>query len=237
MSEAELLLLSLEAEAAAARNADLSRFVDHLQSQLQASAREHYSPTRTVSVATVGTQTSSLTEERAVYVLLDDCLFDIAAITAFLLPSGPLHVPVRQRNSPPSLLAIAQCVSEQMKGLQRVCANKVETANRLSTELLEATQRKCRGLEAETQDMALQKERMELKLREAELRVAQLMEENARLAASLELCQPSAAIPPDVGFSDLRRENAWLHCTIARLQEELAMLYNCVRAPLCHSTQ
>lgn len=144
---ADVLLLSLEVEAAAARNAELSLYVDRLHSTLHASSIEPYPlsealitgqpPRSTPSFACASTQTElfSSTDVRRAVVNLDDALFDIADMLSCLHPSAPLDTSPRHIQGPPSVLQLSEICLSQVRRLREAWKVKSEGSNRLTEEL------------------------------------------------------------------------------------------------------
>ncbi|ORC91860.1 uncharacterized protein TM35_000054560 [Trypanosoma theileri] len=166
MSEAEVLLLSLEVEAAAVRNADLSRQLERLTDELACSTVHRLEKVETVSV---GTQTE-FDVLRDVSLDLDDLLFEMAEVMFRLYPTTPIDLSSREGDKCKRLEELSQRCLREMRSLRTAWETKLEGYNKFIEDLQKALGGYYRSLEG-----------LQCQLRDKEVECATLSKENAQL--------------------------------------------------------
>ncbi|CCW63463.1 unnamed protein product [Phytomonas sp. EM1] len=149
MSDADILLLTLEVEAAAARNANLSLALERLQSQLECSGRNISDshridsdlsrldshvvlPLRPAATSCASTQTSRFYTEgeeadrRRVLARLNDALQDIVECIALVRPSNRVSEPERQSGSEYyAIEKLANTIASHITNLKEACKARI----------------------------------------------------------------------------------------------------------------
>ncbi|RNF04078.1 hypothetical protein TraAM80_05430 [Trypanosoma rangeli] len=166
MSETDVLLLNMEVEAAAARNADLSRRLERITEELGCSSVHVVEKPEMVSQ---GTQTEFDTSRDAA-LNLDDLLFEIAEITFRLYPSSPIDLSSRRGDGPRHLEELSHRCLDEMRSLRAALETKLEGYNKFIQELQQALGTYYRSIE-----------KVETQLREKELECDALQKQNTEL--------------------------------------------------------
>ncbi|KAH9586551.1 hypothetical protein LSM04_009105 [Trypanosoma melophagium] len=166
MSEAEVLLLSLEVEAAAVRNADLSRQLERLTDELACSTVHRLEKVDTVSVG-IQTEFDVL---RDVSLDLDDLLFEIAEVMFRLYPTTPIDLSSRGGDKCRRLEELSQRCLREMRSLRTAWETKLEGYNKFIEDLQKALGDYYRSLEG-----------LQCQLRDKEFEATTLSKENAQL--------------------------------------------------------
>ncbi|CBH16894.1 hypothetical protein, conserved [Trypanosoma brucei gambiense DAL972] len=125
MIEADVIRLNMEVEAAAARNADLSREVARLTEELANSGLHNMERTL---VITEGTQTDS-SMLREVALDLDDILFEVSELLFRLYPASSLDLSVRRDAQSSQLNDLSQRCLREVRSLKAAWEMKLDGYN------------------------------------------------------------------------------------------------------------
>ncbi|CCD20498.1 hypothetical protein ERJ75_000219500 [Trypanosoma vivax] len=131
MTEAEVFRLNLEVEAAAARNANLSRQLEQLNHEISFSAIHSAARTSCVSE---GTQT----ECRALYdvaINLDDLLFEVAEMMYRMYPASSVDLSIRRGCQLNQLVELSQRCLREIRTLRSACETKLDGYSKLIDDL------------------------------------------------------------------------------------------------------
>ncbi|RNC42766.1 hypothetical protein TcCL_NonESM07569 [Trypanosoma cruzi] len=167
MSDTDVLLLNLEVEAAAARNADLSRRLEMITEELGCSSVHMTGKPELVSQ---GTQTG-FDILREVALNLDDLLFEIAEIMFRLYPSTPIDLSIRRGDGSRNLEELSHRCLGEMRSLRVAWETKLEGYNTFIEELQRAIGSYYRSMEE-----------MESQMQEKELEFVTLQKHNVELS-------------------------------------------------------
>nr|CCC94631.1 conserved hypothetical protein [Trypanosoma congolense IL3000] len=166
MMEADVIRLSMEVEAAAARNADLSRQVDQLHEELALSTA---CSANKVSLVTEGTQ-ADFTALQSVALDLDDLLFEVSEMMFRLYPTSSVDLSTRGNVDLSQLAELSQRCLHGVRSLRTAWETKLDGYNQFIENMQKSHGEYYSSLELK-----------ECQLRVKEQECDTLMGENARL--------------------------------------------------------
>ncbi|KEG13406.1 hypothetical protein DQ04_01021070 [Trypanosoma grayi] len=219
MSDTDVLLLNLEVEAAAARNADLSRQLERLTDELACSTVHRVERADDVSR---GTQTE-FDISRDVALDLDDLLFEMAEVMFRLYPTTPLDLSNRRDDSSRRVEELSQRCLREMRSLKIAWETKLEGYNKFIEDLQKGLGEYYRSLE----EVQCQLRNKEAQCNTLTRDNAELSEHCAELEERLRLVQEAAGNAGE-DVTQLMRQVTDLETERQRLLDRETVLLNTV---------
>ncbi|CBZ27583.1 conserved hypothetical protein [Leishmania mexicana MHOM/GT/2001/U1103] len=195
---ADTLLLSLEVEAAAARNAELSQTIEVLQDEVLRLRRANASllacdarhcpkvslQTMEESSATAGVcrdESSAAADAREAFVILDDLLFEMADIRSRIIPDERVDLTPRAFGADTTVAVHAtRCLEEARKLKEALVVKQYSTAVQVS-ELRRALGEQAEANQRQTAASALQSTMLERKYAELKRRYDEAVSSQGKL--------------------------------------------------------